>query len=452
MKNTKIFIVLSFLMIGWMPIHAQESTLGRMSLKECIELAQQKSPQLLGIQPQLDMLNLEHQAAKESFLPSVNASVGENISFGRSQGKDFVYQDVSSANTSFQIGADVTLFSGGSRWYQLKKSKAALENSNYIISEVKDNIALQVAASYIQLLLAEEMAATAKENLALTEQHYTQVKEQVRVGRMAQSQQIEIESQLGRDQLAVVETEADVARAKKALLLDMGITSDTDLEIHKVSPENVIASLQMSNPHHSKSDWVLPRTALMQRDLELSDYDLKIAKTRYLPSLSLNGGYSNGYYYMFGDGFKGANASFGDQMKQNGRSYVGVTLSIPIYNRGQVRQQINQAKIQQSRLQGQLIQQQYSDQRNIILAEADLLKAEEQYRVSKENLDLSQKALDISDLEYRSGRISTYEWEQARNRRLQAQASYLQSVYNRLLRTINLTYFNTGEIPVHLAN
>ena len=443
----KIIALLVLLMAGAASAFSQVP----LSLAECIKTAQENSPQLLNIQPQVDMLHLEHQAAKEAFLPSLNASVGENVSFGRSQGKDFIYQDVSSANTSFQIGGEIALFNGGAKWYQLQKSKKARENSDYIISETMDNIALQVTASYIQLLLAQELAATAKENLALTQQYYEQVKEQVRVGKVALSQQIEIESQMGRDQLAVVETEADVERAKKALMLDMGITAEGNIEIAQVSPESVVASLQNEDPKRVDKEWVLPRTALLKRELELSDYDLKIAKSRYLPSLSLAGGYSNGYYYMFGDGFMGKNDPFGEQMKRNGRTYVGLSLNIPIYNRGQVRQQIQQAKIQQSRLQGQLIQQEYTDQRNITLAEADLRKAEEQYRVSKENVGLAQKALDIADLEYRSGRISTYQWEQARNRRLQAQASYLQSIYTRLLRTINLTYFNTGAIPYHLA-
>lgn len=448
MKRTKILSFLILISFAFVPSYSQEAP---KSLSECIKIAHEKSPQLLSIQPQVDMLNLEYQAARESFLPSVSASVGENVSFGRSQGKDYVYQDVSSANTSFQVGGELSLFTGGARWYQLQKSKRAKANSDYIVSEVMDNIALQVTASYIQLLLAQELAATAKDNLALTQHYYEQVKEQVKVGKVALSQQIEIESQMGRDQLAVVETEADVARAKKALLLDMGITSEENIEIAQVSPESVVESLQGENPHQVVQEWVLPRTALLKRDLELSEYDVKIAKTRYLPSLSLAGGYSNGYYYTFGDGFKGMNEPFKDQMKRNGRTFVGLSLNIPIYSRGQVRQQVQQARIQQSRLQGQLIQQEYTDQRNITLAEADLRKAEEQYRVSKENVSLAQKALDIADLEYRSGRISTYQWEQARNRRLQAQASYLQSIYTRLLRTINLTYFNTGKIPFELA-
>lgn len=426
-----------------------------MNLTECIEYAQRHSPLLLPLEAQVEMLELEYGLAKEAFLPSLNASIGENVSFGRSQGVDFIYKDVSSANTSFQIGADMTLFNGLGRWYQLKKSDLARSKADYIVSEVVDNIALNVAESYVQLLLAKQMALTARENLALTMQNYEQVKQQVEVGKMAVAQQIEIESQLGRDQLSVTETEADVVRARTLLLLNMGVRpSEVNIEgidIAEVTPEQVIAKLQSVDPHRVDASWVLPATARLEREVELSEYDIKVAKSRYWPTLSLSGGYSNGYYYTFGEGFSGINPTFEDQIKRNGRTFVGLSLNIPIYNRGQVRSGVRQAQLQQLNLQSQLVQQRYTDERNITLAETDLQKAEEQYRVALNNLDLTQKSLDIADTQYKAGRISTYEWEQAKNRRLQAQATYLQAVYTMLLRTLNLSYFNTGKLPVTLA-
>lgn len=102
-------------------------------------------------------------------------------------------------------------------------------------------------------------------------------------------------------------------------------------------------------------------------------------------------------------------------------------------------------------LQAQLVQQQFTDDRNVILARTDLQKAEEQYRVAKENVELSQQALDMAELQFQAGRINIYEWEQVKTRHLQAKATYLQSIYTRLLRTINLAYFNTGEIATTLA-
>lgn len=447
----KILLSLALSIVG-LTASAQQSqvTLIQMDLSECIAFAQENSPLLLPLPAQLEVLQLDYQTAREAFLPSLNAQIGQNFSFGRSQGRDAVYTNTSSASTSFSIGTDIPIFNGGQRWYQLKKSDAARATGDYIVRDVEDNIALTVAQSYIQLMLARQLATTALENLALTQKHLDQIKSQVEVGRAAPAQQIDIESQIGRDQLAVTETAADVVRATRILLLDMGFNpnkmQDSEIDFVELTPDEVIAKLEQIQVHQVDPAWKLPATAKLQKELELSDYDVKIAKAALWPSLSLSGGYSNGYYYTFGEQYKALNQPFNNQIKDNGRYFVGLSLNIPIYNRGQVRRQIRMAELQQVNLRSQLIQKQISDDRNILLARTDLEKADEQFRVARENVALSTRSLEVADTQYTAGRISTYEWEQSKNRRLQAQASYLQSVYTRLLRTINLNYFNTGVI------
>lgn len=425
-----------------------------MSLSECVAFAQENSPLLLPLPQKLQQLEIDYRSAQQAFLPSLNASVGQNFSFGGSQGRDMGVRDTSNANTSFSLSTDLPIFSGGQRWYQLQKAKEARHNADYIIRDVEDNIALQVTQSYIQLLLAKALATTARDNLALTEKYYKQVEEQVRIGRAAESDLIDIKSQLGRDQLSVTETEADVTRSLRILMLDMGLDpnkiEEGELDIAVMTPEAVVANLERANPHRRNGEWELPATSLLRSQVALSDYDLKIAKGALWPTLTLGAGYSNGYY-TYGEEYKALNAPFKDQLSDNGRYFVGLTLNIPIFNRGQVRRQIDQTELQMLNLQAQLVQQQFTDDRNVILARTDLQKAEEQYRVAKENVELSQQALDMAELQFQAGRINIYEWEQVKTRHLQAKATYLQSIYTRLLRTINLAYFNTGEIATTLA-
>ncbi|MDO5017051.1 MAG: TolC family protein [Porphyromonas sp.] len=426
-----------------------------MGLTECVAFAQEYSPLLLTVPQRLESLQLDYNSSRQAFLPNLNAQVGQNFSFGRSQGRDLGIKDTSSANTSFSVGTDLPLFNGGQRWYQLQKAKEARNNAGYIVADVEDRIALQVTASYIQLLLAKQLAIAARDNMALTEKSLEQLKQQVEVGRATPAQLIDIESQLGRDRLSVTEADADVVRSLRILMLDMGLdpekVSNGELDVAEISPEKVIAGLELTRPHEVDTAWVIPATALLEKELKLSEYDVKIAKGALWPSLSLTGGYSNGYYYTYGEEFKALNAPFKDQLKDNGRYFVGLSLNIPIFNRGQVRRQVQMAQLQMMNLRSQLIQTRFNDDRNVVLAQTDLEKAEAQYRVAKENVALSTQAMEVADLQFKAGRINIYEWEQVKNRHLQAQASYLQSVYMRLLRTINLTYFNTGEIPTHLA-
>ncbi|MDO5035583.1 MAG: TolC family protein [Porphyromonas sp.] len=457
MSKNRVYSLLTALLAPLLLLQAQDkATLPpTMSLSQCIDYALDHSPLLLPVEQRITLLEVTYSAARQSFLPSVAASIGENASFGRSQGKDGVYRDISSATTGFQIGGQVSLFEGGRKWYELKRSEAALETAGYIMSETFDQIQLQVTSSYISLLLAKQIALIAEENLSLSKTQLQQVQKQVELGKLPRSREIELESQIGQDQLNVAQTKADVERARKTLLLDMGVydaerAAETTV-FTETEPELLIQRLERQKPIVQDEEWVLPTTYLLQKDVEMATYDVKRAQALYYPTLSLSGGYSNNYYYNLNNQETFPNIPFADQIKQNGRSYVGITLQIPIYQQGQRQMQVRQQKLQQANLQSKLIQRRFEDERNITLAETDLQKAREQYTISQRNVELTTKALDIADKEYKAGRITTYEWDQAKNRRAQAQATYMQAIYNRLLRTINLTYFRTGEIPLYLA-
>lgn len=426
---------------------------GTMTLSACVEYAYSHSPLLLPLDARIKTLELSESTAKQAFLPSVNASVGEAVSFGRSQSIDGIYRNVSSANTDFQVGASWEVFTAGRRWWSLKRSQEELKTRDYIIAETKDKIALSVIEDYINVLLAKQMVDVAKENLSLSSVLLDQTKIQVNLGKLPLSQQIQIESQVGQDQLTLTESEADLERAIRILLLDMGVANTfTSIDLPALEPEEIAQRLQEVFPGMPAPGWVTPSTRLAQSQYNLSEYDVKSAKAGYWPSLSLNAGYSNGYNYAFGDGIAAnMNTSFSDQIKRNGRAFLSMTLNIPIYDRGQVSNSIRQAKIQRLNLQSQLVQRQFEDTRNITLATTELKKAQEQYRISIQNVALTQQALDMAEKEFKTGRITAYEWDQARNKYLTARGNYLRSIYNRLLRTINLSYFNTGILPLHLA-
>lgn len=424
-----------------------------MNLEECVAYAQANSPQVLAIAPRIESLLLSKQMAIESFLPSLNASIGEDASFGRSQGVDGILRDVSSANTSFGISSSVDLFRGLSKWYSLEKAREALQSRDYIVSDVMDGIALQITESYTTLQLSHQMTQTAEENLALSRRLLRDTEKQVELGKLPISQKIQIQTQVGQDELTLAEAKADELRARRLLLLNMGITDpDVTIDIPQPTPEEVSAQLETYRPYYRDPSWVLPATKKLSLDLELSKYDTKIARSAYFPSLGLQAGYSNGYFYSFGSGVdRSLNPSFRDQLNRNGRTFVGLSLSIPIYNRGQIRGQVRQAELQEMSLRSQYIAKTFQDEQNVLLAETDLTKAEDSYRISKQNIDLTRQSLSIAEKEYNAGRITAYEWEQAKNNHIQAQATYLRTVYTRLLRTINLTYYHSGNLPYHLA-
>ena len=425
---------------------AEPTLSGEMTLSQCITYAQRHSPDLIPARVQMEQLEVQEESARMNFLPDLNAGVGQNFSFGYTQGHDKVLRKNNGSSTGLSVSTSLSLFEGGARWWALKSSQEALESKDYILDEVEDRIALTVASSYVGVLLAQQIVEVAEENLSLSLMQQKRVDAQVAAGKLAPSEQLKMRTQVGQDRLALNEAKSDLDRAMRVLRLDMGITEEGEtFTVPQEDPESVIARLERESPYRAAPEWTNPSLRLAQLRYDLSSYDVKRAKAGYMPRLSLSGGYSNGYFHYFGD--EVINQSFGDQLKSNGQYTIGLSLSIPIFNRGQVRASVRQAELQRESALGQLIQQQFSEQRNITLATADLRKAEESYRLSKDNVEVAQESLDMTEKEYNAGRITAYEWEQSKNKLIGAKSQYLQSVYTRLLRSINLTYYLTGTLP-----
>lgn len=422
-----------------------------VTLEGCIQFALRNSPKKLDIEHQLENIKLDNRDARLAFTPSLNANISESASFGRSQDKTGVFNDVSSANTSFQIGASLSIFEGGAKWYQLKKAELSNNLSSYIIEEVDDNIALQVINNYLQVLLAKEIHQVAVEKLELTNKNLKEVQQKVDAGKLAYSKLLEIEAQKGRDELSVDETAADIKKAFKLLLIEMGAEHLDSIDIEKPDINALLDKVEMKDYFKINPNWKTPTIKLAIGEVQKSEYDVKRAQSGWWPSISLSGGYSNGYYYNFGEHMKAYNQPFADQIKANGRTYVGLSLNIPIFTKGQVSSSVRRATINRERLKNELRKKEIELTKNREIAKIDLEKAKGQKELAHKNVDLAKESFKYATIEYENGRLGSYEWEFAKNKVAESQATYIRSAYDYVLKTITLKYFNTGIIDFTLA-
>ena len=88
-----------------------------------------------------------------------------------------------------------------------------------------------------------------------------------------------------------------------------------------------------------------PQIKEQQYLLESQKKMLRVAQAGYYPKLNFGASYSNGYYHSTSGGEFADTRSFSEQFKQNGQKIVGFSLSIPLFNRFQVRNSVRTARI-----------------------------------------------------------------------------------------------------------
>lgn len=445
----KILLTTISLLLAFPSVYAQtEDTplhIKDLSLKECVSMAKERNIglRLQGVEHEGRRINLA--ASKHSFLPSVNAGLGHNYSFGRSKDKTGVMVDRSSMNTSFSIGASVELFSGTRRLHDLKQQKINLEDGEAQLQKAREDLSLQIAALYINLLFRQEMTHTAETQLVLTREQRDRTADMVRVGKWAEGKLFDIEAQVAKDEQQLIQyrSEEDLARLDLAQALELD--TPEELTIKAPNTDALVAenTASMVSPDEIYRQALAFKPAIRSGELQIKSAreGLASARSAYFPTLSLNAGYSNGYYRNLGKAYENLNASFSDQWKNNGSYSIGLSLNIPIFSAMQTQDRVRSSRLQVRSSELRLIEGKKAVYKEIQQAYNNAVAAEKAIEAAKNSTQATLKAYEYARDSFEAGRLSSYEYAEAKTKYALSLADELRAKYDFIYKTKVLDFY-----------
>ena len=182
--------------------------------------------------------------------------------------------------------------------------------------------------------------------------------------------------------------------------------------------------------------------------LESQKKMLKVARASYFPQLNFNASYSNGYYhYTSGDGLA-TNLPFGEQLSRNGRKTLGFSLSIPLFNRFQVRNSVRSAKVA---IQTQTLNVENTKKalyKEIQQAYYNATAAQEQLVAAGKSVEATRVAFKYAEQRYAEGKSNVYEFNEAKAQYAQSLAQEAQAKYTFILRAKILDFYNGTPIAL----
>ncbi len=423
---------------------AQESK-PALSLENCISLAKERNLSLQEQKLRLEQAKMRHSASLNAFLPTASANVGQSLSFGRSQDKRGVYVDRSSSSTSFGISANLELFSGLRRLNNRKASKFGYQASKAGLAEAKESLEVQITQLYFTWLYTYYSYEATK---AQTERFKTQTdyaEEMVRVGKWSRDKFLEAKTSLANAQNNELNALNQLSLAK--LSLAQAIEQDVDsisLEVMPIADELLRAEAYGREEASEVFAQALSNRPSFERSrLELASSKSQIASARsgYLPRLSLNLGYGNSYYYLIEDKYSAFNQPFSEQWKQNGRSYIGLSLGIPLFDGFRTRTQIRSAKLdyQFRHLAYQRLCKKVK--KEIVQAKMNAHLAKQKMKSSALNLKMNQELAELMGEKLRLGQASQLEYRQAMQNELSAKQDKIRSEIDYCLKARLLNFY-----------
>lgn len=430
---------------------AQTDLPEQWTLRSCIDYALENNITIQRNRISAESAEEDVKSAKADFLPSITGSISQRIVNRPNDtngtiisGDDITTSESkTSYNGSYGIDASWTLYNGGQRLNTYKQQKLNNRIAELSIEESANTIEENITQLYVQILYSAEAVKVNESTLEVSKVQFARGQEQFNVGSIATSDLAQLEAQVSSDNYQLVTSQATLQDYKLQLkqLLELDGDFEMDLYIPELDDSSVLIPLPAKDDVYNAALSLRPEIQSGKLNVDASDLSIKMARAGYIPSLSLTAGIGS-------NNANGNDFSFSEQIKQNWNNSIGLTVSIPIFDKRQTKSAINKAKLQKQTSQLDLLDEQKTLYRTIENLWLNANSAQQQYVAAKENLKSTQTSYELVNEQFNVGMANTVELLTEKNNLLSAQQATLQAKYTAILNAELLRFYQGEEIDL----
>ena len=419
MVYKKIFLYIFFVFLTFSGM-AQGQQSYRFTLEDCMRFAfansyERKTMELTG-----KSLETSYEQSKQQRLPSLSASVGQNFSNN---------ENGWSTSGNVGVGSSVTIYQGGNINNTIEQNRLNVERNEVQLQRYDNQLTLQILQSFLTILGNQELMSYQQEVLNTSRAQLKQGQARHRLGTILESDLLLLEAQYYSDSNNVVDTRINIDNNLLDLKVMLSMNPSDDLEI--VAPNT--DDLEMLKETLPTEEEAVNLAMETMPDLRMSDYDIRLAEKsvdlargNYFPSISANVNVGMGILSYDSDG----NSKWYGTPSES----LGVSMSIPIYSRGQTKANVKKSRIALEQAQLDYEQSALTVRQTVVQAYRNVVSAYNAYQVSQVKENAYSKSFNAYNMQYQYGNITTVELLQQQNNYLNALNSYIQNKYSLLMK------------------
>lgn len=429
--------VLTFLTLS--PLQAQQGK--QWTLRQCIDHALANNISLQQQELQRQQQEIRLSTARNRRLPSLNASAGQNFSFGRGLTMDNTYTNTSTQSTSFSLGTDIPLFTGFEIPNSIAQSQLDLKAATEDLAKARNSMSVNVAQAYMQVLYSREIQGVAQSQVAIDSQQVARMKALVDNGKASAAQLSAQQASLSQSLLTLTQAENNLRLNRLTLTQLLELPSPEGFDV--AAPDGELSTEQLlpqPDDIFAQAMQTRPEVKAEQYRLEGTEKSIKIAQSGHYPQLSLNAGLGSNYYKT--NGMRAE--SFGAQLRHNFNQYVGLSLSIPIFNRFSTRNSVRSARANRTAQQLQLDDTKKQLYKEIQQAYYNAVNAQEKFRATRAAVQSANDAFTLMTAKYENSKANITEFNESKNQLMKAESDRVQAQYE-YLYSLKLLDFYRGQ-------
>ena len=416
----------------------------KWTLQECVAYALENNISIKQSSLDVESAEIERSDAIGNFIPSLNAQISGSSNGGLSiNPTNNRFENTRFTSVSGGASSSLTLFDGLRNLRQYQRSKLSKLASQYSLEQMKDDIALFVANSYLQVLFNKQNLEVLKSQSTITTNQLKRTQDLVDAGVLPKGDLLEIQATAANEQQRIIVAENNIQISLISLAQLLLIQDYQNFDIVEAD-YNVVENEILSNSPYElieKAKEERYEIKIAEEQKLIAEKDVQIAKGAYYPTLSAFYNYNT--RYANNDAF---DRDFTQQLYENDGTSYGLRLNIPILNGFATRNQVKRNLINVERAEYRLEQAELDLEANVYQAYVDAQGALKAYEAAQTALEAQDQAYLYATERFDVGLTNAFDFSQSKVRLENAQTELLRTKYDYIfkLKVIEL-YFG---IPV----
>ena len=426
-------IVFFLLLIGFQ-LSAQSK---KWTLEECVDYAIKNNISIKQSELDLKTTDIDKLEAIGGFLPTLNGNANYSMNTGASINPvTNQFQNETFKSMSASANSGIMLFNGLANWKTLQRAKLSKIANSYRLDKMKDDIALSIANSYLQILFNKEQLKVQKNQNLITKENIKRTQELIQAGSLPAGDIYELQATDASQEQQIVNTENALLIAKiglcQTLLLEDYANFDISDEVMDLPMTDMTNETQESILEKAKES--VKDVKIAMANVDVAKKDVALSRSSYLPTLTGFLGYNTRWA-------ESIPFNFIDQLTLFDGTAVGLQLNVPILNGFATRGRVQRAKINQERSEFQLKQAELDLERNVYQAYNDVINAKKSFEAAQKTLEARKQSFNFSKERYEVGLMNSFDFSQSTIAFENAQSEVLRTKYDYIFRTKILEFY-----------
>ena len=450
---------LVFAMLLGLGLSSQAQT-KQWTLEECVRYALENNITIKLSELDVKNADIDKKGALGNYLPSVNGNASHSWNIGLNVNPVTNIATTSTTQySSLGVNAGVDIYKGLQNQNAYRRAKLSIIASQYQLVKMQEDISLNVANAFLEILFNKENLKVKKEQLLIDQKRLARSEEMVSAGTIPRGDLYDLKATAATDQQAIIIAENSLLISKLSLAQLLQLKEFTDFDVvddTNAKDENNIMA-QSPADIYNKAKEIRTELKLAQTNLEIAEKNVAIAKGAYQPTLrgfyafSTSASYSDRLVGTDGAGnpIYAAPHSVLDQFSDNKGHNFGLQLNVPIFNGFSARNNVERNKVSLEKSKIDLEQKSLDLQRNVYTAFTDAKGALNAHESSTVTLEARQQAYNYAKEKYDVGLMNSFDFTQAQTLLTNAQSDVIRTKYDYMFKIKILEfYFGIPIVPI----